>query len=480
MGAVLARGMKTSTVPGPYEWPVVGSLPDFVSRSGGVPAQMNKMHNEYYAEFGPLYRLNLLGENDIVTCHPEDYLQVYRNEGQHPPGGAEMLWMVKRWATERGLDKVVALNSNGPSWREVRDTMQEDIVAPKTARSYLPFINEACSLASTHFAANASKPDTFGTHLAFDMFTALLYGLQMQTSSQKAAAEDMDFVKTTKQGFSLIGTLLFKPYLNMPIFANHKLNVEFQDCFDRSYKRAGELLQIALQKEWKDPKPYLHRVFESGRMPREDIEQTVMVMLLAGVDTTQSVINWNLLYLAQNPDKQDILYEELQTALSDGPLTAEALASGLPYLKAVVRETHRLAPPSPIMTSRKAPCDMTFGDHSVAAGTKVSFQILSLQNDPKFVDNPSEFQPERWLPEQVQQRRGTSAEIIDHKLLATPFSFGSRMCLGGRVAQAEIFAVLARLVRDWRWTVQETTDWKTIQPLMTKADPFPSFEIHAR
>jgi hypothetical protein len=42
---------------------------------------------------------------------------------------------------------------------------------------------------------------------------------------------------------------------------------------------------------------------------------------------------------------------------------------------------------------------------------------------------------------------GTPSEILDHRLLATPFSFGPRMCLGGRLAELEIKTLFARLVQ---------------------------------
>ena len=89
---------------------------------------------------------------------------------------------------------------------------------------------------------------------------------------------------------------------------------------------------------------------------------------------------------------------------------------------------------------------------------------------------PEEFEPERWLPDAVERRAGTEAEVIDHKLLASPFSFGARMCLGGRVAELETYAMLAHLVRDWDFRTKEPAPtWDTLQPLMTKASPFPGF-----
>ncbi len=105
-------------------------------------------------------------------------------------------------------------------------------------------------------------------------------------------------------------------------------------------------------------------------------------------------------------------------------------------------------------------------------------QVYSLQNDPKYVEHPEAFVPERWLDDAVSARAGTASEVLDHKLLATPFSFGARMCLGGRVADLETYAAICQLVRDWTFTVSKAAPpWRVLQPLMTKAAPFPNFDI---
>ena len=78
----------------------------------------------------------------------------------------------------------------------------------------------------------------------------------------------------------------------------------------------------------------------------------------------------------------------------------------------------------------------------------------------------------------MAKRKGTAAEVIDHKLLSTPFSFGARMCLGGRVAQVEMSVFLARIVREWEFSLEDPDATHTpVQPLMTVPDVFPAMKI---
>ena len=39
------------------------------------------------------------------------------------------------------------------------------------------------------------------------------------------------------------------------------------------------------------------------------------------------------------------------------------------------------------------------------------FNGFSIQNDPKYVEDVKEFKPERWLPEEVEKRKGTEYEV---------------------------------------------------------------------
>ena len=41
----------------------------------------------------------------------------------------------------------------------------------------------------------------------------------------------------------------------------------------------------------------------------------------------------------------------------------------------------------------------------------------------------------------VEAREGTPKEVLDHKIISTPFGFGAIMCLGARLAEAEMLTL---------------------------------------
>jgi cytochrome P450 len=172
------------------------------------------------------------------------------------------------------------------------------------------------------------------------------------------------------------------------------------------------------------------------------------------VDTTSSPFGWNLYHIAVNQDVQMKLYDELSSAIESegGEIHEQFLKpSTCPYLHAVIRESHRLTPAAPITLSKEnSLADVQIHDTVIPKGSLVSFENYSLGMDPNIIDNPTHFQPERWLPPAIEARKGTPAETIDHPFFKAPFSHGSRKCPGSRVANNEILILISQLVLDWK------------------------------
>merc|ERR1712232_1178411 len=135
----------------------------------------------------------------------------------------------------------------------------------------------------------------------------------------------------------------------------------------------------------------------------------------------------------------------------------------------------------PISHTRRLKRDITIGGYDYPAGMLLAMNINAFQMDPTYVDQPQEYKPERWLPEAVRERKGTEKEVLDHRLLASPFGAGARMCLGHKLAEIEIAVATARLFQDWKVTLDPPNQqWNLKQGLFVKADPFPNFLITPR
>lgn len=153
------------------------------------------------------------------------------------------------------------------------------------------------------------------------------------------------------------------------------------------------------------------------------------------------------------PHAQEKLHTELSDAVAsigDGAFTPEVLdRKHVPYLYAVIRESHRLTPSSVVASQKRIDKEIEVNGVKLRSGEVVMLEAYTTCMDERFVDSPHDFIPERWLPDAVEARKGTEKEMVDHPFFRDPFSQGARKCPGSRVAANEIQIMIAQLVLDW-------------------------------
>ncbi|XP_072396492.1 cytochrome P450 4d2-like [Diabrotica undecimpunctata] len=170
---------------------------------------------------------------------------------------------------------------------------------------------------------------------------------------------------------------------------------------------------------------------ENGEdIPDEDIRAEVDTFMFEGHDTTTSGIAYTLYALAENPEVQKKLYNEIVDILGNDKnmdLTISNL-NDLKYLDIVVKEAFRIYSPVPLI-ERKIVEDMDLDGITVPKGTDVTIFLYGMNHDPKVFANPEKFEPERFLPENISRR---------HTFAYLPFSAGPRNCIGQRFAVYEV------------------------------------------
>merc|ERR1740139_2103153 len=64
---------------------------------------------------------------------------------------------------------------------------------------------------------------------------------------------------------------------------------------------------------------------------------------------------------------------------------------------------------------------------TIKAGQRISLNLRGYPMDPHYVEAPHTYQPERFLPDAIAQRKGTMAALaLDHPALADAFGRGKR------------------------------------------------------
>ena len=176
-------------------------------------------------------------------------------------------------------------------------------------------------------------------------------------------------------------------------------------------------------------------------------------MLIAGTDTSAQTVNWFLLLMANRPEIQAKVHEELDRVIGR-PSTGSEEASlptvedrtRLPYVFACLAESMRYRTIGPLGLPHKASEDTEIGGYLVPAGTQVLGNIYSIHHDPRYWDSPNEFIPDRFLP----QKDGSMSPALTSPAYV-PFGTGHRRCPGRRLAETTVWLHITRMLHRLRF-----------------------------
>lgn len=179
---------------------------------------------------------------------------------------------------------------------------------------------------------------------------------------------------------------------------------------------------------------------ESGQgMSDRQLRDEIMTFFLAGHETTANALGFAWWLLAENPEAERKLHEEVDRLPKDRPLGFADLAA-LPYAKMVFEETLRLYPPAHTI-SRRSVAEDVMGGVKVPANSLVSISSYVTHRSPLLWPDPERFDPERFTPEGSAGR---------HRFAYIPFGGGPRICIGMPFAVAEAQIILATLARSFK------------------------------
>lgn len=177
---------------------------------------------------------------------------------------------------------------------------------------------------------------------------------------------------------------------------------------------------------------------EADRLTDDEVADQAMLFLLAGHDTTAVTLSCVLLMLAQHPDWQDRLREEVDDRLGGRPPTAADLAA-LPWLDRAVRETLRLFPAAHGV-GRSTSGDQFLAGARIPAGSWVEVSIWGIQHSERVWPDPERFDPTRFALAGDELPGG-------HRYAWLPFGAGARACIGRQISLTEVSITVATVLQ---------------------------------
>ena len=180
---------------------------------------------------------------------------------------------------------------------------------------------------------------------------------------------------------------------------------------------------------------------ETGRsMSDEEVVNNLLTFIIAGHETTAVALSWTLWLLAKDQESQQRAFEEIAAVAGDSPISASHVEQ-LSFCRQAIQEAMRLYPPAPGI-GREAKIAFELGGRPIEAGTRIHIPVFALHRNVRLWDRPNAFEPERFTAEAVKARS---------RYAYLPFGGGPRICIGAGFAMLEAAAILATLVRAFRF-----------------------------
>jgi cytochrome P450 family 2 subfamily U polypeptide 1 len=247
----------------------------------------------------------------------------------------------------------------------------------------------------------------------------------------------IDLVKKVGQNYR---SILLREYMKKKANYSPDIVRDFADCVIKSKEEA--------EKEDSSIGEYLTDY---------NLMMIIHDLYAAGTDTTQTTLRWSILALINYPHIQDKIAKEITDNIGDRIPTQDDKKL-LPYTYAFVMEVLRHWPPAPLGIDHLSAADGEIGGYKIPKNTAVYFNLYAINHDPKYWENPDKFDPTRFLT--------SDGELITTRFKSfVTFGIGPRGCIGEKLAYANAFLTIVRLVQKLQFQLPDGQKSSDLSPI---------------
>ncbi|KAI8746495.1 1,25-dihydroxyvitamin D(3) 24-hydroxylase, mitochondrial-like isoform X2 [Biomphalaria glabrata] len=463
-------------LPGPKGWPILGSFPDYFKKEN--QGQMHELMRRRHRQFGKIFREQFGPRHNVAVADPALLEEILRKEGKYPSRPPYESWVLYNTLRNRqgGL-----MTSDKEYWRRSRSALATKL-RPKAVSDYVEGMNQVC--VDLVDRIGYLKDEKGGTHLVprllnelnkFTMETILYIML-----NKRIGCLDREVSEKVNNFIQSIATMFLTGHQLM-VYANlHKLLrtrpwKEHVQSWDKIYDFAADLINQRIDEVSKELESgetvegehvdFMKYVVSTHQLSRNEIVDNIIEIFMGGIDTTANSLAFLFYLLAKNEHIQTKLIAEIDNVLGKRQPGSSDLQN-MSYLKACVKETLRLFPPIP-MNARTTTEDMTIGGYFIPKDTILMLNVYVMSHDENIFPDPDEFRPDRWM-------RGEE-EVAPSPFSFVPFGFGTRSCVGRRIAESQIYLATIQILQ--RYWLKKSDKFDIKPSVRTQFTPGPELPV---
>ncbi|XP_078521134.1 cytochrome P450 3A24-like [Lissotriton helveticus] len=178
-----------------------------------------------------------------------------------------------------------------------------------------------------------------------------------------------------------------------------------------------------------------------------EIMAQAVIFILAGYESTSTILSFLAYSLATHPDIQRKLQQEIDTLLPNkAPPTYDALLQ-MEYLEMAINETLRMYPTGGRL-DRVCKKSVELNGVTIPEGMVVMIPLYTLHRDPEYWPEPDTFNPDRFSKENKDTQEPYTF---------LPFGSGPRNCIGMRFALLNVKVGIVSLLQNFSFQVCKET-----------------------
>ncbi|KAK8062680.1 cytochrome P450, partial [Apiospora hydei] len=351
-----------------------------------------------------------------------------------------------------GLDDLSLLQTRDPEAHRRRKKLWERGLSFKALQSYEPRVRAKADLLLTRLDENVGKPidmTMYGMFYGFDVMSEVGFSKDFNMLNSQKEHPAIVALHNSLSILSIVGGSL--PWLLGMLTRIPGASAGYQEFIEwcggelQARRKAYKQERAMNDQDPSDVVSWLIKGEEEGDVgaPRSNLawQEEARLLIVAGSDTTSTVLTNTLYFLASNPEIYHKLQDLVDTALkADGGDSTEVThekIKDIAYLDWLVQETLRLKPAVPSGVTRLTPPEgLQIDEVRVPGDTIVVVPMHSIQRDARYWGNGGDaaaYRPERW--------EGLSTE----KAAWMAFNRGAGVCPGKNLAFMELRLVLAKI-----------------------------------